>query len=664
MRYLLILIFVFSFSAAQKDFYYGFINSSGAQISQKRLQEISEGFDIIKHARKLSKEGKVNEAYTQINNFKAQNQIKVLDSDIMILYAELALKKGSKRIILEASVDLENAINNSKIVEEDLARAYMILVELKLTVNKSKDAKYFANIIIKNFDNPITKAYGKIFLAKVYRHQAEYKKAIRVLYEVLTKTTDVLVATIVADELFDVYILDNQREKANELIKKVLKRNMDYYADDSFLALKKVNRLIKADMPKFAVEILKELLGRTKKKSSIEDFKYKLANTYMGMYDGTDKYLTMAKELYKDIIGDFPKGIYHKKSKMYLDEILMREGKIKPSTLSAKYKSSESMQQKILLQELLNAKKAKKFSVILKSKRIYRGISSSITKRFGYDSLYEIFDEVHIDMINQYLDEGKCFLLNKALDNSRHETLVKLIRDEKTKDNFFECVIEVPNEKIYTLTKETFNKSRDAKLYLYLERLAYALGFYNEAEGFSAKVEMVDDQKILSEEFLYRYLVLRAKEDSILLDKYFNYAFNNKQFIEDNKENPVIVDFYYQYYLYLVKIEEFDEANDILRKLYAKQNELNAHVYSPFVELELGKLEKTQNNNQKAINLLLDALNYTRRIKPNELVQVYYEITKLYESFGNQLKKEEFLNKCKDVENTKDSLYKRMCSEM
>ncbi len=147
---------------------------------------------------------------------------------------------------------------------------------------------------------------------------------------------------------------------------------MDYYASDSFLALEKVNRLTKVGMPEFAIEILEELLSRTDKPSSIEDFKFKLANTYMEMYDKTDKYLLKAKELYKDIINDYPDGIYSQKAKMYLDEILMRERKIKPSVLATKYKNSESMQQKILLQELLNDKALKKYEIILKSKKIYK----------------------------------------------------------------------------------------------------------------------------------------------------------------------------------------------------------------------------------------------------------------------------------------------------
>ncbi len=315
MKLVFILLFLSSLVYAKNDFYYGFINSSGIQISQKRINEIKEGFEIIKYARELSRNGRVDEAYSQIKAFKKENKIEILNSDIIILFAELSLKKMSKRFITEVSDELEEAINNSKIHENDLARAYMILVELKLNINKSKDAKYFANIIINNFDNNVTKAYGRIFLAKVYKHQRNYVRATNILYEILTKTKDVLVATLVADELFDVYILDKKREKAYDLIRKVLNKNIDYYARDSFLALSKVNRLIKADMPEFAVEILLELLKRSKSPSSIEDFKFKLADTYMLMYDKTDKYLLKAKELYKDIINDYSQGIYFKRSR-------------------------------------------------------------------------------------------------------------------------------------------------------------------------------------------------------------------------------------------------------------------------------------------------------------------------------------------------------------
>ena len=664
MKLIFILIFLISFSFAKKDFYYGFINSSGSQISQKRTQEITECFEIISHARALSKEGKIDEAFLQIQAFKRQNKIKLLDSDLIILYSELSLKKKAKRLILEASRELESAINNSIIHEEDLARAYMVLIELKLNTNKPNDAIYFANIIINNFDNKITKAYGKIYLAKIYKFQNSYKKAINILYKILTETTDVLIATLVADELFDVYILDDEKDKAYELMSKVLKKNMDYYAQDSYLALEKVNRLTKVGMPEFAVEILKELLNRTTKESSIEDFKFKLANTYMEMYDKTDKYLLLAKELYKDIINDYPAGIYYHKSKMYLDEVLMRERKINPAVLATKYPNSESMKQKILLQELLNDKSRKRFDIILKSKKIYRKISNRITNRFGYESIESIFDEINIEMIKNYLKTGKCFLLNKALQTSRNKTLELLIKDEETKYKFFECLIEVPYEKGYLLLKDTFNTSRDPNIYLYMERMALALKKYDEAENFSSKVDMVDNKEVLSKEFLFRFLVLNEKNDSVALDKYYSYAYKNQNFIKDNENNPLIIDFYYNYYLYLIKKDLNKEANAILEKLYNKQNEINAHIYSPFVELGLAKIEQTNNNNNKALDLLLNALEYSRRIKPNDLVQTYYEIIRLYEEFENNIKKDEFINKCKAVEDTEESLYKKMCDEM
>lgn len=122
----------------------------------------------------------------------------------MLLYSELALRKQTKRFIIDAANELEAAINSSKINQYDLAKAYVILVELKLEINKIEDAKYFANRIIDNFDDELTKTYGKISLAKVYKYQKDYAKATKYLYEILSTTKDKTVATVVADELFDV----------------------------------------------------------------------------------------------------------------------------------------------------------------------------------------------------------------------------------------------------------------------------------------------------------------------------------------------------------------------------------------------------------------------------------------------------------------------------
>ena len=664
MKILIVLFLLLNIAYAKKDFYYSFINSSGVQISEKRKQTISDGFDIIENAKLLARDGKIDEAYSLIKDYKEKNKVNVLDSDLLILYSELSLKKESKRFSLEAAKLLEDAINSSSINQFDLAKAYMLLVELKLKTNKTKDARYFAQIIINNFDDELTKTYGNIELAKVYKYQKDYDRSIKILYSILIKTNDKLVATIVADELFDVYIENRDFEKANKLISNVLKNNIDYYANDSYLANQKITKLIKSNMPEYAVEILKELLNKTTKEESIEDFKYKLANTYMLMYDRTNFYLEKAKDLYKDIINDYAQGAYAKKSKMIIDEILMRQGIVKPAVIASKYMSSELMQQKALLQELINDKQDKKYKLILRSKKVYAKISNSIAKRFGFESIEAIFDEVNIEMIKEFLNTGKCFELNKVLKTSRSETLEKLIEDETIKFKFFECLIEVPYERGYLQVKNAFNTSRDPNIYLYLERMAFSLGLIDESLDYSAKVEMVDNQNVLAKEFLYRYQILKSKGDSLSLDKFFSYTNRNLNFIQLNENNPVIVDFYYDYYLYLLKKDNNKKANEILNKLYLKQKELKANIYSPFVEMELSKISKDSNNLQESIDYLIEAKENTRRLKPNDEVKIYYDILKLYDALGNKIKQDEYIIKCKEVKDTKESLYKKMCDEM
>ena len=664
MKLLIIVFLMLNILYAKKDFYYGFIDSSGVQISEQRKQSITDGFDILQNARLLAKDGKIDEAYTQVKDFKEKNKVNVLTSDTILLYADLAYKKQSKRLILEASNELEMAINSSKINQYDLAKAYMLLVELKLDINKVEDAKYFSQIIIDNFDDELTKTYGKISLSKVYKYQKDYAKATKYLYEILTVTKDKMVATVVADELFDIYILDEKYDKANELISQVLKTNIEFYTEDSYLANKKINRLIKAGMPEHAAEILKELLKRTTKEDVIEDFKFKLANTYMLMYDRTNYYLEKAKELYKDIINDYPQGLHAKDSKMYIDEILMRQGFLSPPVVSAKYQDNEAMQQKALLQELMNNKNDKKYELILKAEKVYSKVSNEIVKRFGYPSVAEIYDEINIELIKDYLAQGKCTELSDILQTSRNETLTKLIEDETIKFAFFECLVESPYDRAYQQIKETFNKTRDPNIYLYLEKMAYNLGLIDEALDFSAKVDMVDDKKVLANEFLYRYQILKQKDDNIGLEKFFSYTNLNQNFIKINENNPIIIDFYHDYYLDLLKNNNIPLANEILNKLYIKQKELKAFIYSPFVETELARIAKDANNNQKSVDLLLESLQNTRKIKPNDEVKIYYDVLNLYDVLGNKIKKDEYISKCKQVKDSVDSLYKKMCDEM
>ena len=664
MKILLVLFIFLNILNAQKDFYYSFIDSNGKQISEETKQTIKDGFDIIENIKYLARNDKIDEAFTQIKELKEKNKLKILTSDIIILYSELVLKIDNKRLLLEASDDLEKAINSSQINEEDLSNAYMLLVDLKLAINKTSDAKYFAQIIIDNFDNPLTKTYGKIALAKVYKHQKDYKRSASSLYEILSTTKDKTIATLVADELFDVYILEGDVAKASNLISQVLKTNVEFYAVDTYLANKKINKLLKANMPEYAAEILIELLNTTTKEEQIESYKYKLANTYMRMYDKTNYYLEKAKELYKEIINDYENGLYSKSSSIYLDEILMRQGSIAPSVIAEKYQDSEEMQQKALMQELMIDKRDKKYENILKMQGVYRKISNDVAKRFGYKNMDEVFSEIDLEIIKDKIKDSECSELSQILQNASNETYSKIVEDEALKYSFFECMVETSNEKAYYQLREIFNTNKDANIYLYLERMALALNKLDEALDFSAKVEMTNDKKVLASEFIVRYQINKANNNPNSMEKFFIYADYNPDFIKQSEINPSIIDFYHDYYLYLISKGQEKKANEMLEKLYLKQKDYKAFVYSPFVETELAKIAKDNNNKQKALDLLLSGLSNARKMAPNDEVKIYYDVLILYDNLGNKNKKTEYLNKCKAVENTTDSLYKKMCDEM
>ncbi|WP_198305146.1 tetratricopeptide repeat protein [Arcobacter vandammei] len=664
MKILLGLFIFLNLLNAQKDFYYSFIDSNGKQISEETKQTIRDGFDILENIRYLSRNDKIEEAFTQIKELKEKNKLKILTSDIIVLYSELALKKDNKRLLLDASDELEKAINSSQINEADLPHAYMLLVDLKLSVNKIDNAKYFAQIIIDNFDNNFTKTYGKIALAKVFKYQKDYGRSASYLYEILSTTKDKTIATLVADELFDVYVLSGDMKKANELISQVLKTNVEFYAVDTYLANKKINKLLKANMPEHASEILIELLNTTTQEEQIEDYKYKLANTYMRMYDKTNYYLEKAKELYKEIINDYENGLYSKNSAMYLDEILMRQGVIAPNVIAQKYEDSEEMQQKALLQELMIDKRDKKYENILKTQAVYKKISNEIAKRFGYKNMDEIFSEIDLEIIKDKIQRGECSELSTILQNAKNETFEKIIEDETLKYSFFECLVETSNDKTFYQLKDIFNTSKDANIYLYLEKMALSLDKLDEAFDFSAKVEMLNDKKALANEFIIRYQINKAKDNPNFMEKFFIYANYNPEYIKQSENSPALIDFYHDYYLYLTSKNKIKEANDILEKLYFKQKDFKAFVYSPFVEMELARISKENDNKNRALELLLGALENARKILPNDEVKIYYDILSLYDNLGNKSKKEEYLKKCKKVENTQDSLYKKMCDEM
>jgi predicted negative regulator of RcsB-dependent stress response len=654
------------FMHAKKDFYYGFIDSNSQQISQENKDSIWEGFTHLEQIKQIAKEGKVDEAYERLKRFKERKATTLLRSDIILTEADLMLKKRRKSFAQEAEVLLEDAINRSYIIEDDIPKAYMLLIELKLSLNKSNDAKYFIDILSNSFVNPLVKAYGKIYEAKLHVFQNEYERAIGVLYEILTKTSNLDVATVVADELYDVYILNNQREDAYKLAQQVIEKNIEYYANDSYLAMLKVKKLLRNDMPKLSSLILEALLKRTKNMDAIEEFKFLLAQSYMQQYERGDMdVLLKAKELYTEIFNDFPKGKYAQESKMFIDEILMREGKIEPAVVNSKYGEFASMQQKVLLQEILNHVKRKEYELILKAERIYQKISQEVFERFGFNDLDEVLNWVRKLLITHYLKEQECENIGEPLQKSTKESILLLIEENDLKYEFFECLLQNPNEENFNFVNDSLFDSRDARVYFYLEQLAYALEKYDEALDYSNKVAMMQNQRVLEEEFLYRFQILHALKNPIALRRFFNEVFENgKNMIEKNLNNPVIIDFFYQYYFYLKNMNEPQKAYEILKQLNAKQNEYKAYIYSPFVEIELSREQKELQNYEQAWQLLEQSIENTRRIKNDELAEIYYEQIKIAQLQNNDARYETALQACQSLDATTQSLYKKMCDEM
>lgn len=667
-----VILILLSFVYGKKDFYYNFINPDLTQISQENKQKILDASNKIKEIRRYIKEGQLDVALKHIIMFENSNQVKILDSTALLMHSEILYKLNTVVKAAEANEFLESAINNSKISQDDLLEAYRLLVLIKIKLNKTEEAEYYAKAIEHSFDDPLSKVYGKVSLSQIHVKRRDYRKAIKILRQELVNTTSLEVATIIADELYDAYILNKQEDQAYELVEKVLNKNIDYYANDSYKALKKVDKLVDANMSKFAIDILKKLLENASQNDSIDSFKFKLAGTYMKIAGFQKEYLPMAKEIYGELIQMKQNNPYLKRSKMYLDEIIMREGKFEPAMMASKYSDSEIMQYKAMMQELLNAIEDEKYEQILRMKKIYQGIYPSIVQRFGYESIEEIYNMVNSRMIKYYLKTNQCKQLNTVIKDISDDVLLLLIEDKKATDNLFNCMLELPEERSYTIAKNVYSKAKNTKVYFYLERVAILLNKYDDALAFSQKLDMFSKADILSDEFLYRFLIYNNNDNSKAMQNFFAYARENPEFIVNNKENPLIIDFYHRYYLYLLKEKEEQEAIGILNSLYETQNTMKARVYSPFVEIELAKYAKLDDDYDKALEYLQYGLNIKRmkdgqsldrKISQEDKVRIYYEMAKIYEYQKRENRYKDAIKKCQRVKNV-DSFYKKMCDKL
>ena len=662
MRFLTIFILLISLlNAKDRDFYYSFIDSNGKQIPTKTKETIINTLNQLDEVKAIALDGKLHEAFEKLKIIKDNNKVSLLNADILILYSELVIKTNSKQHINSTSNELEVAINSSLIDQEDLLKAYLILIDLKLNINKVEDARYYAQTVVDIFDDEEAKAKGKISLAKIFKYQKDYKKASKVIFEILSDTKDKNIASIAANELFDIYLLEGRKEEANELMRQILATNPSFYSSDYIVANQRVDLLLKLDMTNFAMDILKNLIITSKKDDILEQTKYKLANLYMKLYDKTDTYLKLAKILYKDIIDNYPKSVNFDNSSMFYDEIKMRQKAILPNEVADKYPDNEAMQNKALLQELINNNFNKKYEDVIKMKKIYQDIPKDVLKRFGYENVDELLDMSHLGLIKEYLKEEDCIKLSYILKDLKTDIFKDIVNDDSLKQQFISCMREVPSIENYKQIKDIFKDTKDLDIYLILEAMALDVEEIDDALYYSSKIEKSKDKEMLKEEFLYKYQILKIDNNTGKLDRFFKNSLENNDLIEANIEKPIIIDFYYDLYLYLIKEGKEEEAFKILNSLNNKQNEFKAFVYSPFVESELSRLLKKQNNFQDAVNYLVLALEHAKNIKPEDEVKLYYDILTLYDNLGQKEQKEIYLQKCKNVK-IEENFYKNMCN--
>lgn len=664
MRFLTIFILLISLlNAKDRDFYYSFIDSNGKQIPTKTKETIINTLNQLDEVKAIALDGKLHEAFEKLKIIKDNNKVSLLNSDILILYSELVIKTNSKQHINSASNELEVAINSSLIDQEDLLKAYLILIDLKLNINKVEDARYYAQTVVDIFDDEEAKSRGKISLAKIFKYQKDYKKASKNIFEVLNSTEDKNIASIAANELFDIYLLEGKKDEASELMRQILLTNPSFYSSDYIVANQRVDLLLKLDMKTFAIDILKNLILTSKKDDVLEQTKYKLANLYMSLYDKTDTYLNLAKILYKDIIDNYPKSENFDNASMFYDEIKMRQKAILPNIVADKYPENETMQNKALLQELINNNFNKKYEDVIKMKKVYKDIPKDVLKRFGYENVDELLDMSHLGLIKEYLKEEDCIKLSYILKDLKTDIFKDIVNDDSLKQQFIICMREVPSIENYKQIKDIFKDTKDLDIYLILEAMALDVEEIDDALYYSSKIEKSKDKEILKEEFLYKYQILKIDNNTGKLDRFFKNSLENNDLIEANIEKPIIIDFYYDLYLYLIKEGKEEEAFKILNSLNNKQNEFKAFVYSPFVESELSRLLKKQNNFQDAVNYLVLALEHAKNIKPEDEVKLYYDILTLYDNLGQKEQKEIYLQKCKNI-NIEDNFYKNMCNGM
>jgi predicted negative regulator of RcsB-dependent stress response len=655
-RIFLIVVF-FSLLCAKESYHFGLINDEGTQIRDKQKEDIINTELSLKKINLLLKDGHITDAHKMMLKFKQKKYPAMFRSYATLLECEILLNRPGKRFAYQAGDILEDAIKKSLINENDLPNAYLLLVNIKLSLNKTKEANYFAAKLMQTYENhPRLFAYGEIARARILMHQSKYKASERVLSRILTKTKDKFVAIKASNLLFSVYILQKQDDKAYNLIQQVLEQDLSYYEEHRAEALELSHRLTKVGMTDLSIKVLQRLVELATLPTSIEQYKFELADTYLAHGD-----LRQAKDLFTDITYKYPQTQYLEKIKIALDEILLREGKLDIEILKRKYRNSTSMKQKIMLKELLNLIRDERFEEIDERKSYFNQINPSIVKRFGYKNLDQIYAMAQKLTLKKYLKEEECAKVKTVLQSASPLIFDVLVDDNVTRPQLFSCLIEEPFEEGYEKVVYLYKDTKDARIIHQLEKIAYSIKNYEDAYKFSRQIEFLNDILVMQEELFDKFLIYRSFRSPAIKDEFYRYVELHPVIIEANLQEPMIVDIFYNYAMYLKMKKRDKKIYRSLLNLYHAQMSLNIRVYSPFVEIELAKYHMKNLEFDKAQKVLYEALD-VKHIRPKDTDRVYYELSKLFKQTGEYKKYNFALDKCQN--STDDNMWNKLCKKM
>ncbi len=640
-------------SLGSSEYLYDYMDHTGKQLSVKDKRQFFQQYASLNNIEESIVLGKYNKAIEDAQQLSKNATNKLIQSKATILLYRSILQQNKLKDIIINSKKLYKAITTYMIAEPDLAEGYMLYIDYLIRLKKFDKAKHYATKMINTDDYPLYKEYGMIHLSKIYTAQEKLSQAQFVLNKVLKNTDSIKIASVAAGIQFDIYIKQKKIEQAKKMISNILKYNIEFFIANPDTANTKLNTLMKYQMYDAVIEIGETLIKRSQNEKLKPEYMYKVATAQLLTLD-----LVNAKENFINIIHKYKLNKYAKKAKVGLDEILLREGKLKAESLLVRYKDSPIMQQKILLNELINLQKDGKYKLILSQQKAYRIITPSIVKAYGYKDMDTILEDVMQSLAKQYLKNGECIELTSFLRDN-NDIFSKIIKWNDLDKELLNCFAQTGYKEGFTYLNDKYKSSQDEEILYLLEKSAIEIKEYMEALKISFRLESLGSKEIRQKEIIDRFIIINNMDILKAKDDFFNYISNNRWLI-DNTEDLRLIDILYQYYQFLEKTNSLYSI-DILEKLYNIQHQMQIYVYSPFVDIELATYYYEIKDYKKSKSIL-EKVILRPLTKVKKVHRYYYLLAKTYNKLNMPIEYIQSIDTC--IKSKGDSMWKQLCKKV